>query len=106
MNFSTKSLRNIAVLSALVGASAAFAAGPASGEFSAVDQIEAATSQGLTRATARIEAANDPQAAHKLNNETLQAQKPTDAKLTRAEVRQEGRMAMSAGKIATGDVSF
>ena len=106
MNFNAKSLRTIAAVSALLGASAAFAGGPAAGEFSAVDQIEAAPSQGLTRATARIEAANDPQAAHKLNNETLQAAKPEDAQLTRAEVRQEGRMALSAGKIATGEISF
>jgi len=57
MNFNAKSLRTIAAVSALLGASAAFAGGPAAGEFSAVDQIEAAPSQGLTRATARIEAA-------------------------------------------------
>lgn len=105
MTFTAKSLRNIAAISALLGASAAFAAGPASGEFSAVDQIEAAPSQGMTRATARIEAANAPQAAHKVNSETLQNHQEA-SKRTRADVREEGRMALSAGQIASGDVSF
>lgn len=109
MNFNAKSLRQAAVLSALLGASAVWAGGPAfmpaAGEFSAVDQVELAPSQGMTRATARIEAANDPQAAHKLNNETLQNHH-AEATRTRTEVRQEGRLAMRAGEIASGEISF
>jgi hypothetical protein len=109
MNFNAKSLRNIAAVSALLGASAAFAGGPAfmpaAGEFSAVDQVEAAPSQGLTRATVRIEAANDPQAAHKVNSETLQST-AVASKRTRSEVREEGRMALNAGKIASGEFSL
>lgn len=105
MNFTSKSLRTIAATAALLGASAVWAAGPAAGEFSAVDQLEAAPSQGMTRATATIEAINSPQAAHKINNETLQNPQES-TQLTRAQVREEGRLALRAGKIPAGDVSF
>lgn len=103
MNFNAQTLRRAAVLSALLGASAVWAAGPAAGEFSSVDQMEATPSQGMTRATAVIEAKNAPEAAHKVNSETLQsAQEQTG--LTRAQVRAEGRTAMRDGKIPTGDL--
>ena len=111
MNFNAKSLRNIAAVSALLGASAVWAGGapyygPAAGEFSAADAAQVAPSQGLTRATAKIEAAGDLQAAHKVNSETLQNQQVDASKLTRAEVRQEGRLAMNAGEIPSGEFAL
>ncbi len=105
MNTSANTLRQAAVIAALLGTSAVWAAGPAAGEFSSVDQLEAAPSQGMTRATATIEAVQSSQAAHKINSETLQNDN-AKSQLTRAEVREEGRLALRAGQIPSGDISF
>lgn len=97
-----RTFRSIAVAVSLIGATAAFAF-PASGEFSAVDQVEAPAPSLLTRETVRNEAITSAQAAHKVNGEIVQE---ATAPLTRDQAREEGRTAMRNHTMPVGDANF
>jgi hypothetical protein len=86
-----------------LGATASFAGDfPASGEFSAVDQ-QTVTGPTLSREQVRQALKTDGRAQPTVNGEDPESYAAAPAGRTRQEVRQEGRMALRAGKLPAGD---
>ena len=102
-----RSLLNIAFAAASVLAAASVqAAGfPASGEFSAADEVR--TNATVTRVRSDVRDANRAERAASLqvNGETGQATAAAPSTQTRQAVRKEGNEALRAHKIAAGEAS-
>lgn len=75
---------------------------PAAGEFSAADD-QLMASPGLSREAVRQALADARDAQPVVNGEIPESYAAAPSSRTRQEVRQEGRMALRAGQIATGD---
>lgn len=96
----TRTLRSIAAAVVAFSAASSFAAMPAAGEFSAVDQVQAPASVNLTRDTVRNEAVTAAQSAYKANGEIVQ--EAAASGLTRAEAREQGRTALRSHTMPVG----
>lgn len=99
-----RTIRSIAAVAALMGATSVFAAGPAAGEFSAVDQYVAPAASALTRATVTHDATTSAQSAHKVNGEIVQ--EAAASSLTREQAREQGRTALRTHTMSVGDSSL
>ena len=103
-----RSILNIAFAAASVLAAATVqAAGfPASGEFSAADDVQApAATVAATGGHFLATSVADRAASLRANGEVVNAAAPAPEVLTRQAVREEGRTAMRAHKLPVGDAS-
>lgn len=104
-----RQLLNIALAAASVFAAASVQAAdfPAAvGEFSAADAQTTVSAPALTRAQVREETAAVRSQLQTGNSEiSVQPENVQSAK-TRADVREEGRLAIRSGKIAAGELSM
>jgi hypothetical protein len=88
---------------ATLGATASFAGDfPASGEFSAVDQ-QTVTGPALTREQVRQALNRNGRTQPTVNGEDPESYAAAPSTQTRQAVRQEGRMALRAGKLPAGE---
>jgi hypothetical protein len=75
---------------------------PAAGEFSGVEE-QTVAGPGLTREQVRQALNSNGRAQPTVNGEDPESYAAAPSALTRQEVRQEGRMAMRSGQVATGE---
>lgn len=103
-----RSILNIAFAAASVLAAASVqAAGfPASGEFSAVDQVQSPTAVTTVRSEVRDATRTERAASLQVNGETGQTTASAPATKTREEVRREGNEALRAHKLPAGEASM
>ena len=102
-----RSILNIAFAAASVLAAASVqAAGfPASGEFSAVDEVQSPTAVTTVRSEVRNATRDERTASLQVNGETGQLTATAPAAKTRQEVRKEGNEALRAHKMSVGEAS-
>lgn len=92
---------------ALLAASASFAAPVGVGEFSAADTVVESTAAPLSRAAVRDAVRGTPFQASIVNGEIIELPETRQATTaTRAEVRQEGRLAARAHTMPAGELSM
>jgi len=95
------------VAASLLAAASAQAAGfPASGEFSAADEVRTATTVTSVRSDVRDATRAERAASLQVNGETGQALANAPSAETRADVRKAGNEALRAHKIAAGEASI
>jgi hypothetical protein len=97
----------VAAVALVVSASSFAGSMPAAGEFSAVDTSSESVAPVVTRAAVRQATVADRTGAAYANGEIVEFPDTREASgLTRTEVRQEGRVAIRARAISTGDASM
>lgn len=107
-----RSILNIAVnttfaAAAILAAASVQAAGfPASGEFSAVDEVQSPTAVVTLRSEVRDATRDERAASLHMNGETGQATAMAPSARTRQEVRKEGNEALRAHKLPAGDAAI
>lgn len=107
-----RSIRNIAInatfaaASVLAAASVQAAGFPASGEFSAVDEVQAPVAVTTTRSEVRDATRAERAASLRVNGETGQITASAPSTHTRQEVRKEGNEALRAHKLPVGEASI
>ena len=103
-----RSILNIAFAAASVLATATVqAAGfPASGEFSAADEVQAPVVVTTTRSEVRDATRAERAASLRVNGEIGQITASAPSTRTRQEVRKEGNEALRAHKLPAGDASI
>lgn len=107
-----RSIFNIAVnasfaAAAVLAAASVQAAGfPASGEFSAVDEVQSPTAVVTTRSDVRNATRDERAASLQVNGETGQITATAPSTQTRQAVRKEGNEALRAHKLPAGEASI
>ena len=107
-----RSIFNIALNASFVAATVLAAASvqaagfPASGEFSAADEVPTPTVVTSTRSDVRDATRGERTASLSVNGETGQVTAAAPATKTRQEVRKEGNEALRAHKLAVGEAAI